>query len=338
MNHGVINDSNETNIDNFFIQLYDITSIIALPLAIIGLISNIFVLYIFITDRNFHKPTYYLIMISVTSDIITAISMTYGYSHILARTTDDNGADIMCQSAVYITATSYTISIMNLCLIAFDRYCNIVKAVSQFNRLYKNNFLLFVEISIWITAVIINAPLILVMESKNKDYGLCDFIPITNIISAYLIFLVIMLYIIPSTFIVTVYVKIIIFRKNYVSPATNNAEQIEEDAQKKRFIKALMSIAISYVCFTWPYFATILGYAITKKTYYQLRFTDKVAYVTSLLSRSLTTSITIISPFTYLLFDSNIRKRAVKVCKQLLGLESNRQRRLHHIRVMSSAR
>ena len=316
--------------DTFYIQLYDVTSIIALPLALIGLISNVFILYIFITDLFFHQPTYYLIMVAVISDIITAITMTYGYSHILARTVDSHGAHIMCQTAVFITATSYTVSIMTICIIAIDRYFIVVKPWSPIYQQNKKRFLIISEILIWIMAAAVTAPLMAMMESKDKDYGLCDFVPITTSISIYLVFLVLLVYIIPSFIIIMTYSKIIMYWRSHISFNGDVANQ--RRIRNKMFIKTLMSIALSYVLLTWPYFATILGYAITKKSYFQLRHTNRPAYIVSLLSRTLTTSITIVSPFTYLQFDRDIRKRASIICKHLLCFHSRRTIRTARIR------
>lgn len=328
----MMNKSSLIDNDTAYIQLYDTTSIIALPLAVIGLISNVFILYIFIVNRYFHQSTYYLIMISVFSDIITAIAMIYGYSHILARTVDNDGAHIMCQTAAFITASSYTISIMTLCVIAIDRYFKVVKPLTPFYQRNRKRILIVVEVSIWIMAAAITAPLLTMMESKDKDYGLCDFIQITTSISIYLIFFVILLYIVPSSIIIITYSTILIYWRNYVNCSINGV--MERRIRNKMFIKALMSIALSYVFLTWPFFATILGYAVTEKSYFQLRHSNKPAYIASLLSRSLTTSITIVSPFTYLQFDREVRERAISVYKHLLCFQSKRTSRTARVMPM----
>ena len=313
-----MNNTNGTNEDNFYKELYNTISIVTLPLVVVGFICNLFLLFVIRSHRDFYKPTYYLIAILTISDIIVSITMIYGFSQLFTRTVDKNTASAMCKSAVYITFASYTISILTLDLIAIDKYFALARPSSAFYLKYKNKFLVTAEISIWIFAFIINAPVIAYFESKDKDYGLCDFIDITISISIYIIVLVVFLYIIPSILIIVMHAKIIRFQKNYVRPFTIE-ENRQANLRNKKLIKALMYIALSNVCITWPYFATLLGNAITQTSYFQLRASNKVVYVLSLLSRSITASIIIVSPFTYFKFDRNIRKRAKVIIKQIFN-------------------
>ncbi|EDV19006.1 uncharacterized protein TRIADDRAFT_34297, partial [Trichoplax adhaerens] len=142
------NISNSNAINNIYNIIYDYASLISGVLSIIGCSLNLFLLYILIRDKQFHTVSYKLIRISVISDILSSFTIGTGCLLISYEFTYDGGI-ILCRVVIFFTFTSNGVSILNLCLIAIDRYFAIVKPFyRRYHRRRKQIFYLS-QIFVW---------------------------------------------------------------------------------------------------------------------------------------------------------------------------------------------
>ncbi|RDD43184.1 Apelin receptor [Trichoplax sp. H2] len=298
-------------------QIYQYAAVVGIPIFTFGLIINLFILYLFLFDKHFQKTTYKLMCISVISDIISTMASLAGYIQIVIRNLDYDGGTFMCRMVLFFLFSSFGVSMMNLCLIGIDRYFIIVKPLSSFYRNYKIYVLVLGEIAIWISAVATNAPIFDYVAVHHSDNLLCDIPNITTSVSVYLIADATVLFIIPTILMIIIYSRIISFQKSYQRPGESIRKQlIAEQIKKKRFMKMLTWISVSYVMISWPYFATILGMAVTRQSTLMIRDSNIVYFLFSFFSVTITTSIVILNPFIYLKFDLSVRNRSLVLIRK----------------------
>ena len=317
-----MNSSNNLSFQNhFFATMHSKMSIAAIFISFIGLLANIYILYVLISDTYFHKTTYYLIRISVFSDIISTSASIGGYIQIAGKTLDHIGGTLMCKYFIFIIYTSYGISMMTLCLISIDRYYDIIKPYCHFYRFHKTHILIVSETTIWLVAISVNLPILSAVRTYQNYPLVCDFPPFSQSVRLFMVIFISILYIIPSFITGTVYLRIVLHQRNFIWPGEIAENQMRQRrSKKKKFVKMLSSIALSNILITWPLFATLLGMTITQKSHLQLMTGNIIVYIMTFFSVSFTTSISIISPFLYLLFDCNIRNRSKHILTQLCKL------------------
>lgn len=322
-----MNVSNETflHLHPIVSNLYFYGAVVGVLLFFMGLISNSFLIYVFMTDRCFKKTTYHLILLSCISDIISILAMLYTNFQValrpsLAYTT----SLITCKILMFIVSTSYGVSIFNLCLIAIDRYFAIVKPLSVYYRIYKKRLILASEMTLWIASASLNAPIIEYITVYREDPFLCDISSVTTSISVYFITIVLFLYIGPMVVIASTYGAIIMHQKNYVRPGeTSNHQRHQIEIQKSKFINMLIVITLHYILSTWPLFATFMGIAITRKSFIQIRHHNLTEFVFAFLSMVVTSGIAVVNPIIHFHFDYNIRKSSLFIIRKMM---KNKQR------------
>lgn len=314
--------------EDIIAALYFYGSIVAIVLFSIGFAANFFLLYIFIFQKYFHKSTYILMLVSSISDTLSIGCSLYAYVLATLNLVDFHSGTIACKIVMYTVATSYTISIFNLCLIAIDRYFTVVYFHMRWYRNYKVKILVCLEVMIWLTAASINSPFISYIGVHPEVTVLCDILNITTPICVHLFLLVLVCYVIPAIIIAFFYWRIILHQKSYIRPGQiSNQQRLQQQAQKRKFIQMLATIAGSFILASWPMFATLTGIAITRKSFIQLQRENLVIYFLSFFSLLATTSITVINPLLYIKFDRNIRKQLLKAIQLLhiTGANSDQQ-------------
>ncbi|RDD39729.1 Somatostatin receptor type 5 [Trichoplax sp. H2] len=227
---------------------------------------------------------------------------------------------------------------MNLCLIAIDRYFVIVKPMQAFYRIQKLKVIVTSEILVWILSSIVNFPLLLIVRSHKADNYMCEFAQMNTILSIYFIIFDIILYIIPSIIIVLIYWQIIKHQQSYLQPGQTLQQDSEHLFKKKKFIRMLISITLCYILTTWPFFATVFGVAVTKASLLKLREQSTISFLLAFFSYPATTSITVLNPFIYFKFDCNIRNKALQLLRRV-NISSNENSitpKPSHITVSSS--
>ncbi|RDD39714.1 Bombesin receptor subtype-3 [Trichoplax sp. H2] len=333
-----VNTSDHNNsLQEFYSTIYVYSSAAATCLGIIGLSANLFLLYLLVTDKFFHKTTYYLIMVSSTSDSISTITSILGFAHIASYTKDYHVAVTLCRSVFFITLTSYGISMMNLCLIGIERYFAIVKPFVQFYRNYKIRIITSVEILIWTSSIIFTIPTLVVTQIHQEDTFMCEQGEVIPLLSVYFIVFTLIMYVIPCSVIIITYGLIINYQKNYVRPGYSVNYSIR-NVKNRKFVKMLKSIALFYVFTTWPYFATLVGFAFTREELLELRNRSVFQFLLAFFSYSVTTSITIVSPFIYFKFDVNIRKRSAIIWQRVGFTGKNKNSAIIHLHIKSTSK
>ncbi|RDD45698.1 G-protein coupled receptor 15 [Trichoplax sp. H2] len=311
-----MNESSENNTIDYEL-INSIAFLSAIPITIIGLVVNLFILYILISDKNFHKTTYYLILFSVLSDIAStgASSLSFTTGSVLQLQLYQG--TILCRMFIFIILASYGVSMMTLCIISADRYMAIVKPMSQFYRRYKKLIIFLLQMAVCCISLVMAIPALLFIGTYSDDTKFCDFPTVTSSTALYFIMSSIVLYFMPVTFLVVAYCKIIFHMKNHIRPPGLSVQQAaERNLKKRKFIRSLMSITAAYVLTTWPFWATSIGMAITQKSMRQIRQLGLFWYLLAFASFTVTTSISVVNPFLYLKFDSNIRKKAAALLKR----------------------
>lgn len=293
-------------------------SLASIPVSVIGLVANLFMLYLFVVDRDFYKSTYQVLRVSVVSDIICTITTLVGYLLIAIRGLDYYSGTTMCRLVFYIGFSSYGVSIMNLCLIGIDRYFNI-KGLPPVCHRHKRSILFLAELVIVILALLVTSPTLVYVKVHHNDTLLCDFPVVTPSISIYLISFALIEFFIPSILIVIIYWKIFTLQKNIIRPNCQLERFREEESlSRKRFIKKLLSISISYILITWPFFISLLILAITRQSLMDIRRKNIIHFLILFSSVAVTISIAILNPFIYMKFDRLIRSKAIMLFQRFL--------------------
>ncbi|RDD39730.1 Neuropeptide SIFamide receptor [Trichoplax sp. H2] len=296
--------------------LYTYFAVVVSGINFVGLMGNALLLYIFISDKYFRKITYYLMLICVISDGISNIFSLISTGLLLGKHgTQSYTMLIVCSISGVVVYISYGVSIMNLCLISIDRYFAFVKPLNMFYRVYRKKIVIIVEILIWIISASITIPDIAFIQAPDDDKFICDYPNVTISISIYLVSYTVVYYVLPSMVITIAYWRIIIFQRNYVRPGQTIKQLKYEQASKRKLIKSLISISLSYVLLTFPYFVVLLSFGVTRTNLLQVREKSSVLFAICVLAVASTSNITVINPFLYLKFDGNIRKNFKEILK-----------------------
>ncbi|EDV21440.1 uncharacterized protein TRIADDRAFT_60078 [Trichoplax adhaerens] len=311
--------SNDTVTSTYF-QFYTIFSVLGFVLTIFGFAANLILSYVFITDKNFHKVTYCLILICVLSDSISNIALFFGYTVMLGKLANYESGTVICKLVLFIVFSSYGISFMNLALIAVDRYFAVVRPLALFYRIYKKRILITSELSIFFIVAVIGILGNSQIGVRQEDTRLCDNLNVTNYNTIIMVTSTVIRFIIPSTIIIFFYWRIIVHQRHYVRPGQLTANQQDEELKKRKHIQALLSISAFNVLNTWPFSVIYLIQAIIQKSTYQIRKESPVFFFLSLLSLSLISNMTVLNPFIYLKFDKNVRASVHRIFKRARSL------------------
>lgn len=304
-------DGHSHGSDTFYATFYWVAAIVTIPLSSAAFLSNLLLIVLFIKDKFFHTASYSLMLACIISDTISNFAIITNYVYLLGNNFDHGDGIILCKFVSLCLLVSYAISILNLSLIAITRYYAVVRPYTVFYRRHKSKIIIIAEIMIWVTSLSIAIPSIIYSETYHQDAVLCGYIHINTSISVYLINLVIILYFLPSIIIGLSYWAIIKHQMHYNRPGRiMNCRQSLERERKRKFIRMLISITIPYLVLTWPYFATLLGLAITHHSLLNLLNENSIAlFVLAFLSLSITSSISIINPIFLFKFCQKIRSK-----------------------------
>ncbi|RDD40094.1 Neuropeptide FF receptor 2 [Trichoplax sp. H2] len=286
-----------------YLMIFTITESVA------GLSINAIMVKVFITDKQFRKTTYRLLCMVMISDIIASLNSITGYIIAAYNTLDYHDGATWCAIFLTVGAASYAVSMMNLALIAIDRYFVIVRPFSPFYRYYKRNFLIISEILIWLSSIGVTMPMTVYVSSYQDTPLFCDLPNINFEKSVYLLILTLTIYVTPALLIVIAYFRIINFQRNYVRPGHRTSQQLRKDyATKRRFIWMLIWITVCSAFITWPSFGTVTAIAVTQKSISQLTSGNAVIYFLIFTGYIITLSLNILNPLIILTFDQHLRR------------------------------
>ncbi|RDD40141.1 Alpha-1A adrenergic receptor [Trichoplax sp. H2] len=314
-----MNTFNSTNLfPPNFRQIYRYAAAFFIPTHITGLILNILILKLLFTDKTFQKTTYRLIRISVISDTISASTAVIMFIMITFGNLDFVAGSNLCRIGITILYTSYTVSMMNLALIAVDRYFIVVRPFSPFYRIHKRRFLITTEILIWLISISATSPMLLYVSSYPDFPTTCDFPEMGVNESVYVLHWSFISYVMPTATIVMSYAKVAIYQKNYVRPGIRTSEQLYEDFTKRRkFIKVLIYITSCYILLSLPYFVCCVIASITQKSLIRLLPGNIYLFIVNYFINGLVLSIHFLNPLIYVTFDKQIRAGIISEVKKL---------------------
>lgn len=290
--------------------------IISVIISSFGLIANITLLYIFVVDRFFRKIIYYLMLICCVTDLISNTLIAVIYGAFLLSDVSLPVASTICKAFSFLIYGSYSVSLLNLSLIAAFRYISVVRAFSTIYLSHKNEFIIISEIIIWVVSFAVGIPDFFHVTARKNKRIMCDFTKISDNISIYLVNYVLINYIIPSVIIIILYWRIIVHQRNYSRPGQPSVQDKRDVDKKDKLVKSLIWISAFYIASTWPFFALQIAVAITQKTFLDMAYQGEAYFWLSMLSLSTTGVISVINPFLCFKFDENVRCR---LKRRLLG-------------------
>ena len=309
-------------------------SILGMILFIAGLVLNIFVAYIFITDKFFAQISYRLMLISVFSDIISIIGQIISYAIKFFYFVNHYEGSMVCKITNSIASISFGVSIYNLYLIAFDRYYMILHPHSSFYANNKYRIMTISEIIVWLMSGLLSINYFYIIGSLPEDTKICDFIDKSISTSIYLIFKIMFSYVIPSIIIAVIYYRIIRHQNRYIRPGLATEEELSIQIKRKRKVtRKLIFITFGFILTTWPSYVTFMYIAISRKSATTIRAENHLLYVFLSLIFLGSFSVTVVTPLLYLKFDENVRARAWNLlkCQKVASVMRCRKNNVIHV-------
>ncbi|RDD38419.1 G-protein coupled receptor 183 [Trichoplax sp. H2] len=311
---------NQTIVDYDLLSTY--VYIVSIPVFFIGILANFFLLYLISSDSQFNRITYKLIRIAVISDLISLhVSFTVFAITAALKTIKYYMATVMCQVAIVITYCCYGVSITTLCMISVDRYFAIVRPFSSLYRKYKKRIAYLGQAIGCIISFSVSGPSVLffgVYPDKTKICG----VPNMNIsVSIYFLLVTLFLFIIPLLIIIINYALIIRSLVRHVRPGQLAESSNDDRLKKRKFVRVLITITSIYILSTWPYFASITGMAITRRSIREIGKLGIEIYLMFVVSFFSTFAVNVISPFVYFNFDYNIKRKLLTTIGRIMHKE-----------------
>ncbi|RDD39732.1 Neuropeptide FF receptor 2 [Trichoplax sp. H2] len=311
-----------SNTTTYSFQIANIYASVIITIAAVGLIANTLIIYIFISDKYFRKITYNLMLICAISDAVSNISGLISNGMLLGISMNQSYTmGTVCKISGIIINISYGVSIFNLCLISIDRYFVIVRPLNNFYRTNKKKIVIISEIFIWLLSGSIAIPDTVYLQSQdeNEYTSMCDYPNMTVSVGVYLVSFSVFYYILPSMAIIIIYWRIILFQRNYIRPGQQLQQMQHTTSNKYKLVKSLISISSFYVSATFPFFLVLFVCGVTRTPMLQIQRSNPGLFTVCMLSLTTANNITVLSPFLYLKFDGNIRKRFHEILKNLHG-------------------
>ena len=242
--------------------------------------------------------------------------LVINYAYNFTKTTDVVTSRWICKCIFFTVCASYTISSITWCLIAYSHYLKVSKPYYQCCGISKNHAMMTCELIAVIISCIIAAPYFQFANVYIDEPKFCDIPFISNEVSIFLIIQTILLYFAPSAFLVFIYHKIIRFISKYIQPQISLLNK-RKVAQTKRLMKTIIMIMAFNVLLTWPYFATMLGTAITQKSHREIRKMNFTYYILVFYSIITTAAITIVNPMLLFTLDQQINAAIKRILQKL---------------------
>ena len=311
------------NKTNFLTQSYSIIIVLGTPLAAIGTMLNLFLAYLLLSERRMRDITYIFIFTLVISDCVSQFTSSVYFIVMAISKLNYQHGTIACRLFFFVSISSYSVSVLALCLIALDRYLAIMRPTTPWTVKSKYKIAILSVFIIVLLSILLASPLFYYVRSPADIPGFCDLIPTTKSLRIYLLIGAALIYLMPATVLITIYSKIIVYMKLHIRPEEiPGRSNTDSRPPKRKFIKMMINIGLSYLATTWPFFAVLTGLAISGKNFRQLANESMAIFILALLSFSATMSISIINPCLYLKYDRNLKRISKltiqRLCRRLL--------------------
>lgn len=305
---------NETISKDF--RLNKSLSYLSITISILGLVLNLLLLALILINRFFSKIAYVLIGVSTFSDILSNLMLLTNYMYNFTAIVAIRTSRWICRFIFFSVSTSYSISSITWCLIAYGHYLKVSRPRYQCCGIPKAYAFIICEVVVVAISCTISLPYFQFADVYIDEPRNCDLPNITFEVSLVLTSQTFLLYFAPSIFLMIIYLKIIRFISKYVQPQIS-AWNKRKVARTKRFMKMIIMITAFNVFITWPYFATMLGMAISQKSHRQIREMNSVYFTLVFYSIIVTAAITTINPVILFTLDQDINKTFKKIFKKL---------------------
>lgn len=280
---------------------------LAIVISFTALCSNIFMMIIIIRHRCFHKITFRLIFVTTITDIVTDLALTIYYTFSVGQILDFESGRWLCKVVIFTLSTSCAAWALMLCLVATTHYMLVFTPSLRRCALIKKYIVPIGQVTVAIVAVAISLPLLYYIDVYEDEVDFCDLPHVTLDITLYLLTHTVLLYCIPTTFLIIVYWKIIRYALKYtrIQPTRVNLSAWT-DHRKKKLLKTFLFITIIDVIITIPYFATILCLSITQQSQRQIRDWNQAFFIFVYYSFATAAGISVINPILMLRFDPDL--------------------------------
>lgn len=306
------------NLTDLLTPSYNIIIILGTPTAVFGTLLNLFLAYLLLFERKMRDIAYIFIFTLVISDCVSQITFSLYFIIISVSRLNNQNRTLACRLFFFITISSYSISVISLCFIAFERYLAIMRPMSPLTVKSKCKIAIISTFSTVLFSILMASPLFHYISSPSDIPGFCDLIPSTNSLKIYLLMTTALIYMMPAIILVTLYGKIIFYMKLHIRPEQlPNTRYTDSRLQKRKFIKMMITVGLSYLATTWPFFTVLTGLSITGKNFRQLANENMAIFILALLSFPATMMISIINPCLFLKYDRKL-KRSSKLAIQSL--------------------
>lgn len=297
-----------------------IVSYLTLSFHIISGFLNFFIFYVVHQSAKLHSSAYAFLANACVSDFL--LSLIYVLFFIIRKcaTLSFIDADILCKLFNYISISACVVSTFTFAAIAVDRYRSISGSLqNQFKVMTDKEIFLSITV-IWMSAVILSTPLLILSGTHSDDIDLCDVLPTKPLNEIFFTIMFIILYLLPLLIIVVMYVGIYNM-KNHIQPFQDQQRShCVSDQQSLLFIRMLMTVTGGFMMLTLPIFLFLVFAAYSNTSLEILRREVTPVYYLAWVCYTMAFSVTFINPLLYIVCDKNIRF-VVKICVlQLLGL------------------
>ena len=244
---------------------------IFIPIMAWGIINNSLLVIMVIREKIFHKPTFYLLCNQAIANVICLASILT-FSLIMTGAVDSprvvnvtlqqsikfEGIRSSCSLTFMFYQSSYTVSVLSLAVIAFDRH----RVLTNYNKKnYSTKSILIINTFIWIIGCV-NGYFYSTFIGHNRIIKtLCDF-NFDSILLARIYFAInfVLTYLIPAIIIITSYSLII----RYIRMERSEIASIDRIKRKRRnhIIEMAMVTSLVFLIPTtpWAIYSLILAF------------------------------------------------------------------------------
>lgn len=291
--------------------------------CLLGFCLNIFLLLVILKSGFIRRTTYRLITIATLSDTVTDIMLTANYTLNIIHDFKVETGKWLCRIIIFTISMSYAVSILTLCLLAIGHYVRVTRINLHCFRLCKDFFIVICEILIFLMAFFMSCPMFVFVNVYRQEPKFCDIPQINQNISIYLTTYSIILYVIPSLLLISIYWKIVRYVGRYIQPL-DIASIGRKENRRRKLMKVLTIITISDVIITLPFFAAIMIIAISGQSQRQIRQFNSTYFALVFFSFTTTAAISIVNPILLLWLD-----RDVNTASKAIITKSFHRRRQH---------
>ncbi|RDD42327.1 Neuropeptide FF receptor 2 [Trichoplax sp. H2] len=308
------------NATNAIIEPQVVVTYVTLSFHILSGFLNFFIFYVVHKSAKLHSSSYAFLANACISDFLLSFVFVLFFIVQKTATLTFLDTDILCKLFNYISILSCVVSTYTFTAIAIDRHRSIHSCLNNQFKVMSDKEIFVTITGIWMSAVILSTPLLLLSGTYSYDIHFCDVLPSEPLNAIFFTLMFIVLYFLPLLVMIVMYVRIYAM-KNYIQPFhREHQNQPISDQQSLLFIRMLVIISSGFMTLILPIFSFLLLTAYSGLSLEKLRRENLQLYYLAWVFYSMAFSVTFVNPLIYVASDRNIRF-VVKICiLQLLRL------------------